>query len=162
MKTLITIVLLASIICSNAQIKLNETQNFNVAVTIDPYASLIEEGLCFGVEIEQFRTIYTRLGVTHFSKLQGGYTDIIGAVGVVLSIDRFERTTAYSGGRLGVIIRESANASAGVEVGINHKISDSFMLGVRGCWDYRSDFQFYGAENAMQYSTFIKLAYTWN
>ncbi|HQZ26469.1 MAG TPA: hypothetical protein PLD18_14310, partial [Flavobacterium sp.] len=143
------------------QFRLNKTDSFNLAVVIDPNASISENGLNIGAEIEYNGTVYTRAGVTTFSKLKDGYTDIIGAFGIVFTSGYFEKTTYYSGIRLGVIIRKEANATAGLEGGIDHKITDSIILGIRGTYDYRSDWQFYGADNGTQYSTFLKLGYYW-
>jgi len=155
MKHILFLLLFSTI--ASAQFRLNETESFNIGIIIDPYASYKNSGLNIGAEIEYKGKIYTRAGVTIFPKLEDGYTDITGAVGIVFTSGYFETTTYYAGGRLGVIIREAANATAGVEAGIDHKLSDSIILGIRGTYDYRSDWKFYGADNGMQYSTFIKL-----
>jgi hypothetical protein len=154
-KLIITILLISTI--TNAQFRINETESFNLGIIIDPYASYKNSGLNIGAEIEYKGKVYTRAGVTIFPKLEDGYTDIIGAVGIVFTSGYFETMQYYAGGRLGVIIREVANASAGVEAGIDYNLSDSIILGIRGTYDYRSDWKFYGADNGMQYSTFIKL-----
>jgi len=141
--------------------RLNKTESFNFAIVVDPSASINESGLNAGIEICYTGSVYTRLGVTSFAKLKDGYTDIIGGIGVVFTSGYFERTTYYSGIRLGVIIRQEANGSAGLEAGIDHKISNNLILGIRGTYDYRSDWEFYGADNGMQYSTFLKIGYCW-
>lgn len=156
-----TILFLLLPLLAIGQLRLNETESFNVALIVDPYASYIEEGLCIGAEIEYTGAVYTRLGITTFPKLTNGYTDITGGFGAVFTSGYFDTITYYTGIRLGVIIREATNGTAGIEVGINHKLSDSFIIGIRGTYDYRSDWKFYGEENGMQYSTFVKLGYTW-
>jgi len=160
MKTLI-ILLLSMTAVAQSNFRLNKVDSFNFAVVIDPSASIQENGLHIGAEICYTGSVYTRFGFSHFSKLKDGYTDIIGGIGIVFTSGYFERTTYYSGIRLGVIIRKATNASAGFEAGIDHKINGSLILGVRGTYDYRSDWQFYGSENGMQYSTFLKIGYCW-
>lgn len=162
MKKLLIIVFLMSGICSAQSFRLNTTDSFNFSVVVDPMASIEESGLNIGAEINYVGTVYTRASITHFAKLKDGYTDVIGAFGIVFTSGYFEQTQYYLGGRLGVIIREAANATAGLEAGIDRKITDNIVLGIRGTYDYRSDFEFYGAPNAMQYSTFVKIGYCWN
>ena len=143
------------------QFRLNETESFNFSIIVDPYASFKEKGLCIGAEIEYTGAVYTRLGVATFPKLTDGYTDITGGFGAVFTSGYFDTTTYYAGVRLGVIIRQAANGTAGFEAGINHKLSDNFIIGIRGTYDYRSDWKFYGCDSGWQYSTFVKLGYSW-
>jgi hypothetical protein len=159
-KTLILTALLTSFITfSQSNFRLNETQFFAVSVVVDPSASYKEKGACIGLEIETVRQVYVRASVTNFSALKDGYTDFTGAFGLSFTSGYFERVRYYAGGRLGFISRKAVFPTAGVEAGLDVMLSDTFFVGVRSTYDYRSDFEFYDYPNEMRYSGFIKAGF---
>ncbi len=159
-KTLILTALFASFLTySQSQFRLNTTQFFAVSLVVDPSASLKENGVCVGLEIETVRQVYVRASVTSFAKLTDGYTDFTGAFGLSFVSGYFERVRYYAGGRLGFISRKAIFPTAGVEAGLDVMLSETFFIGVRSTYDYRSDFEFYDYPNEMRYSGFIKAGF---
>lgn len=155
MKTTILMLLLCGSL--SAQFRLADTEYFTAAIVVDPNASVKENGLNIGAEIEYAGKIYTRASVTRFEALEDGYTDFIGAVGVNFTAGYFDRWRFYVGGRGGAIKRKRANATAGAEIGIDYRIGDTFFVGLRATADYRSDFEFYDYPNKMRPSGFVRV-----
>jgi len=142
-----------------AQVEFNKVEYFTASVIADPYASAKEKGLLIGAEIEYVGLVYTRVGITHFSKLKDGYTDAIVGIGINLTSGYFGEVRYYAGGRIGVIKRQATNATAGAEAGIDFKVNETLFVGVRGTLDYRSDQEFYDGENGMIPSGFIRVGF---
>lgn len=162
-RNLIIMIIISIIIASsvaNAQLRLNKTDSFNFGIVIDPAASIKDSGLNIGIEIEYVGTVYTRASITSFAKLNGGYIDTIGAFGINFTSGYFEKYRYYAGGRLGMIRRSSYTyPTAGLEFGIDYKITDKLILGYRTTYDKRSDFEFYGEPTEMRGSGFIKIGF---
>jgi hypothetical protein len=162
---ILILVILFALICGvlNAQsnFRLNKTDSFNFGIVVDPCASIKEKGLNIGAEIEYVGTVYTRASVTYFGVLNGSYLDLIGAIGINFTSGYFEQFRYYAGGRLGVI-RRSNNTypTAGIEAGIDYKITDGISIGLRTTYDNRTDFEFYGEPSSMRQSGFIKLGFS--
>jgi hypothetical protein len=78
--------------------------------------------LFIGAEIEYSGAVYTRVGISNFAVLKDGYTELIGGIGVNFS-SGFHTVRYYTGIRLGV--RQAGNATAGLEAGIDFKITDN-------------------------------------
>jgi hypothetical protein len=144
---------------SQSNFRLNKTQFFAVSVLVDPSASYKEKGLCIGLEIETVSEVYVRASVTNFSALKDGYTDFTGAFGLSFTSGYFESIRYYAGGRLGLISRKAIFPTAGVEAGIDFKLTEKVFVGLRSTYDYRSDFEFYDYPNEMRYSGFLKIGY---
>ncbi|GIZ08352.1 hypothetical protein [Flavobacterium sp. UMI-01] len=138
-------------------LEVKKSEDFTLSVITDPRASFKESGLFIGAEIEYSGTIYTRLGISNFSVLQDGYTEAIGGIGLNLTSGYFDNIRYYAGVRLGVIKRAMTNATAGVEAGIDFKISDKAFIGLRTSYDYRSDQKFYDYPNHMVGSGYIRI-----
>jgi hypothetical protein len=156
------IFLLLAVTSLNAQaLKFNDVEYFTASIIVDPSASIKENGLFIGSEIEYVGLIYTRVGISSFAVLEDGYIEAIGGIGLNLTSGYFNTTRYYFGGRLGVINRQSTNPTAGVEAGFDINLGESFFLGLRATYDYRSDQEFYDYPNHMQYSGFIRLGYKW-
>jgi hypothetical protein len=105
---------------------------------IDPNASLKENGLNFGLDIEYVGFLYTRAGVQFFSALPGRYFDINGAIGINLLFG--DRVRTYAGGRGAFIIRygDLYPLVAG-EAGIDYMIGKRWLIGLRASYDLRTD-----------------------
>ena len=160
-RNLIIMIIIALIVaCSAAtaqNLRFNETEYFTASIILDPYASVKSNGLFIGAEIEYVGLIYTRAGIANFAVLEDGYTEVIGAIGLNLTSGYFEKVRYYAGGRLGVIKRQSANATAGLEAGIDLSLGESFFIGLRATYDYRSDFAFYDYPNEMRYNGLVRV-----
>lgn len=149
--------LLAPFILSAQGFQLKETEDFTLSTIIDPGASIKKGGLFIGAEIEYSGTIYTRVGIANFQVLKDGYTELIGGIGLNFTSGYFDRIRYYTGVRLGVIKRKAANATAGLEAGIDFKIGEKAFIGLRTSYDYRSDFEFYDYPNQMIGSGYIRI-----
>jgi hypothetical protein len=151
------ILLLAPFLLNAQGFQFKKSEDFTLSTIIDPGASIKEGGLFIGGEIEYSGTVYTRLGVANFQVLKDGYTELIGGIGLNFTSGYFEKIRYYTGIRLGVIKRKAANATAGLEAGIDFKIGEKVFIGLRTSYDYRSDFQFYDYPNQMRGSGFIRI-----
>ena len=152
MKKLLTLALLTISFMVNAQ-----NDQFLISATVDPVASEKEGGLNFATEIEYTnKTIYTKAGFQSFSALEGAYTDIVGGLGLNKRLGMFEKLRPYAGVRLGFIFRGlETYPLAGVEAGIDIKITDKFGFRYRATGDYRSDFDFWGGEAKIRWSSYL-------
>jgi hypothetical protein len=161
MKKLLFVLLICASV--QGQVKSKDSETFSVSVVLDPSASIKEKGLNLGFEIEYSGAVYARASVTTFSALKGGYYDFTGAFGGTLSLGTFEKLNAYSGIRIGLIRRSTFTyPTYGLEAGLNYKITENLLVGIRSTYDYRSDFIFTGGEASFRYSGFVKIGYTWN
>jgi hypothetical protein len=157
MKYLITLLLLPTIIFAQSGFRLDKTESFNIAVVLDPNASIKDKGLNIGAEIEYVGPIYVRASVTSFAVLQDGYVDTTGSFGLSFTSGYFKKVRYYAGGRLGFIHRKATYPTAGGECGIDVMLTDTIFMGVRSTYDYRSDFEFYDWHNEMRYSGFVRI-----
>ena len=96
-------------------------------------------------------------GIATFATLEDGYTEAIGGIGINLTSGYFDKVRYYAVGRLGVIVRQSANATAGVECGFDMLLSDTVFIGLRATYDYRSDFAFYDYPNEMRFTGLVRV-----
>jgi hypothetical protein len=159
-KSILSAFFLASVsICAQSGFRLNTNQFFAASAVFDPSASIKEGGLCVGVEIETVRAVYVRASVTNFAVLKDGYTDFTGAVGLSFTSGYFDKVRYYAGGRLGFISRKAIFPTAGVEAGFDVMLSNSFFIGVRSTYDYRSDLEFNDYPNEMRYSGFVRTGF---
>ncbi|OYX86777.1 MAG: hypothetical protein B7Y83_00115 [Flavobacteriales bacterium 32-34-25] len=148
--------LLAPFLLNAQGFQFKETENFTISTIIDPGASIKEGGLFIGAEIEYSGTVYTRVGVANFQVLKDGYTELIGGIGLNFTSGYFDKVRYYTGIRLGVIKRKAANATAGLEAGIDFKIGNKAFIGLRTSYDYRSDQAFYDYPNHMIGSGYLR------
>lgn len=139
--------------------RLNKTESFNLAIVIDPSASIEKSGLNIGAEIEYNYLMYIRASATSFNQLKGGYVDFVGAAGINFTSGYFDQIRYYGGGRLGIISRGgNSYPTAGIECGIDYTIG-RMVLGIRAARDKRSDFKFYNESPEMRNSGFIKIGW---
>lgn len=157
MKTILFL-LLSLTTLAQSNFRLNKTDSFNLAIVVDPSASIEKNGLNIGAEIEYNGSVYTRASVTSFSSLKGGYLDLVGAAGINFTSGMWEQLRYYAGFRAGFIVRESNGyPTAGIECGIDYVINEKLVLGIRATRDKRGDFAFYGEAPEMRNSGFIKI-----
>lgn len=153
------LLLLSDCLFGQSNFRLNKTESFNLAVVIDPSASIEKSGLNIGAEIEYNYLMYIRASVTSFNQLKGGYVDFIGAAGLNFTSGYFEQLRYYAGGRLGIISRNgNGYATAGFEAGIDYTIN-RLVLGIRATRDRRGDFEFYNESPEMRNSGFVKIGW---
>lgn len=150
-KSKILIILLLISITANAQFDrfgLGKSEHFNFSVSIDPMGSLDTESPNLTAEIElEEHWFYIKGGSQINPGLEGGYIDLAGAVGLNFTTGLFETFRYYAGFRGGGIIRDGVvHPLFGYEAGINWNITDTFFIGLRGTYDYRSDWEFWGTD----------------
>ena len=91
--------------------------------------------------------------------LEGGYIDLCGAVGLNFTSGLFEPLRYYIGIRGGTIIREGGHPLFGYEAGVDVNITESFFMGLRGTYDYRSDMEFWGTEPMYRFNGTVRIGY---
>ena len=127
-------------------------------MVVDPWASIKEKGINIGFEIEYVGWAYVRTSATSFAALTYGYTDLIGATGINFTSGPHDRIRYYTGGRFGYIQRSyNLYPTYGLELGIDYRINNTLLLGMRGTSDKRNDFQIWNTPPEMRQSGFIKL-----
>jgi len=143
----------------------NTFGNFNMAVVIDPVASVKENGLNIGIEFEaQCKPIYIRTSLTNFAALKDGYTDFTLALGANFTTNRFNTVRYYSGIRYGLIKRGNnpLYPTAGFEAGINYApFNQSIYYGIRAAYDFRGDSEFYDGET-WEHSGYVLIGLKFN
>ena len=160
MRVLVLLILNTTSLFSQNEFRLNKTESFNIGVVVDPNASIKEKGLNIGVEIEYVGWVYPRASATSFAALTYGYTDLIGASGLNFTSGPYDRIRYYTGGRFGFIQRSTnVYPTVGLELGIDYRINDLLLLGLRGTSDKRNDFKIYNTPPVMRQSGFIKLGF---
>tara|TARA_R110000803_G_scaffold191928_2_gene254659 strand:+ start:1386 stop:1874 length:489 start_codon:yes stop_codon:yes gene_type:complete len=160
MRVLVLLILNTTSLFSQNEFRLNKTESFNIGVVVDPNASIKEKGLNIGVEIEYVGWVYARASATSFAALTYGYADLIGASGLNFTSGPYDRIRYYTGGRFGFIQRSTnVYPTAGLELGIDYRINDLLLLGLRGTSDKRNDFKIYNTPPVMRQSGFIKLGF---
>lgn len=111
----IAVVLLMNVAKVTAQFRFGEVESFAASIYVDPGASLKENGLDIGMDIEYNGAVFIRAGFESFAELPGNYFDVHAAVGPRFTIGEKERLALYIGGRGGVVWRNGAsNAIGGV------------------------------------------------
>lgn len=160
MRVLVLLVLNTTLSFSQNEFRLSRTESFNIGVVIDPNASIKEKGVNIGAEIEYVGWVYARASATSFAALTYGYADLIGASGVNFTSGPYDRIRYYTGGRFGFIQRSTnIYPTVGLELGVDCKINDFILLGLRGTSDKRNDFQIWNTPPEMRQSGFIKLGF---
>ena len=159
-KAICLVLLITTPLFSQNKPKLNRTNSLNIGVVVDPRASIKEKGLNIGTQLEYVGWGYARVSITSFSVLTYGYTDLIGVYGVNFKPRRYDRIRYYAGGRFGYIQRSTNIYSTfGLELGMDYRINNLLLLGMRGTRDKRNDFKIWNAPPEMRQSGYIKLGF---
>ena len=161
MKKLLVLALLATGLSSNAQVHFGTKEYFTASIAVDPHASISSKALNVMVELEYVHSaIYIKSSLQVHTGLEGGYIDFGGGVGINLTEGYFEETRAYAGVRLGIIRRDIYNYPlAGFEGGLDHDLSDTIFIGIKGTGDYRSDYKYFNADPKIKYSGFVRIGF---
>lgn len=168
METKVTILatvvaLLMNVADATAQFRFGEKESFAFSTYVDPGASIKENGLDIGLDIEYKSFIYAKAGVESFAQLPGGYFDIHGAVGPRFTFGHFENLAAYAGGRAGVVFRNGApNPIAGFEAGLEYTFNSGFLLGINGSYMYRGDMKSMQWPEIWRENFYVKFGYSWD
>ena len=129
MKKLLLLTTLA--IFGNVQAQRSADESFNVSMTA---------GTHIGAELEYKGSIaYVRPSIQFGKKA----TDIYSAFGINFNNNQYTTVRYYVGGRIGITARVETNAMAGLESGIDVKLGQSLVIGLRAFSDYKSDYTFY-------------------
>lgn len=110
------------------------------------------------MEFEFDAVIYVRPTI-FISNQENKYTKVFAAIGLPFETGTNERTLVYAGARLGVIHRDRVNGFAGAEIGINYRISDGIIIGIRETIDHNSDYKFFPNEKSSELKTVIKIGF---
>jgi len=159
MKNLILLLLITSFAFAQSQFRLNTTEFQQFSVAVDPCASIRENGLHIGIEVENIRSLYERFSITNFAALKNGYTDFVGSFGLSFTRGMWEKTRFYSGIRLGVIARNGGHPLFGYECGIDTNLCKNVSIGLRAYRDYRSDMEFNDGVNQWRNNGLVRLSF---
>lgn len=148
-------------VTATGQVSFGNSSSFNAALLTDPYASYKEKGINIGAEIEMVENWgYIRTGIQTFHVLEGGYIDWTTGMGLNFKTGYFDDFRYYAGGRIGFIWRDKNQyPTVGCEIGAEYNFGSGLILGIRGTYDYRSDFEFWGGESEMRFSGFVKVGW---
>lgn len=159
--TIIVVTALLVSIATNAQsnFRLQDKESFNLSISIDPKASINENGLDVVGEIEYAGKVYIKAGFESFSTLQGGYTDVHWGFGANFTSGYFNQWRYYSGIRTACVWRASGyGINYGLEGGIQYNITEQFFIGYRVTYDYRLEQKaIFGWDPELKLSNFITL-----
>lgn len=160
MKKLLVLALLFTTMVMNAQIKFVDEEYVTASVAIDPNAT-IKDGLNITPELELVSYWkYIKINSQIMPSLEGGYIDFTGTFGTNITSGYFNQWRGYTGVRLGHIRRgKYGYPLAGIEVGVEFKISSNVFIGVRTSFDNRSDFKYSGAIPKVINSNYIEISF---
>lgn len=162
MKKLIALLVLFPMF-SYGQFTFGKSEYFTADLAVDFYASVKESGLDINARLGLVSYWgYITANIQNFAVLEGGYTDLVGSFGLNFQTDRFNTVRPYVGGRLGLIFKGSQTyPTAGFEGGLDWNINDKMYLGYRATGDYRTDYEFWGSDPAMRYSSYGVIGIKW-
>lgn len=165
---IIIVALLSSVFWNEATaqngFRVNKTEFFTISASIDPKASINENGLDIVGEIEYSGFMYAKVGFESFSALYGGYTDIHYAMGINFTSGYFEQMRYYAGVRAACVFRDGGHGvNYGLESGIDYNITDNLFIGIRTTYDYRIEQKaIFGWQPEMKFSGFVRIGYKWS
>ncbi len=114
----------------------NNKINFNLLV--DKTAHMVAE--VEGMEGK----MYFKQSLEYAPNIEGGYLATGTAVGFSTELGMFQHYRIYTAPKLQFILRGgNVYPSAGFELGIDKTFDSGFIIGIRGTYDYRSDFQYW-------------------
>lgn len=154
---------------ANAQIiQFWDEEHFEYGLFTDPVASVKEEGLLLGVEIQGvFYWGYVRAAITNFDALEAGYWDLTIGGGVSLQLFNYDKIRYYGGPQIGLIKRGGliggyTYPTVGIEAGLDWYLGTNFVIGGRVSRNYRSDFDFWEHDVANYWvnNGFVRVAWT--
>lgn len=114
-----------------------------------------------GAEIERIeKNWYAKAQLEYAPKIDGGYMVIGTAVGYSKTFGMFDNFRLYTAPKI-QFIRRGGNTypSFGAELGLDRKSSTGLIVGLRGTYDYRTDFDFWGGKSEFRPSVFIKVGF---
>jgi hypothetical protein len=149
MKKLLLLLLVASV----ATAQFNNKINFNL---------LADKTAHFVAEMEGIEgKMYFKQSLELAPNIDGGYLATGTAVGFSTELGMFQQYRIYTAPKLQFILRGgNVYPSAGFELGIDKTFNSGFIIGIRGSYDYRSDFNYwdrYAAE--WRPSGFVKVGW---
>lgn len=161
MKKIITVLIVLISLTGNSQIQFEDEEYFTAAIITDPGAVAIGNGgLNLGAEIglnsywgyvRAFTNVFPEMDEVSYM-----YSGI--GLGLNFKYGNFSPFRYYAGGRLGAIVRnwESGYPAVGAEGGINFLTEGDFVIGVRGTYDYRTDFKYWNNDSEWLPSGFLR------
>ena len=149
MKKLLLLLLL-SINCSAQNLDFGDTEYTSFSVTFEPFSSVKEESINATFEFQYVPSwFYLKPSIQILPSIN--YIDTAVGVGIILDKGYTPDWIYYGGIRGGFIHRKNNSYPIfGWEAGIKQKIAGNFYLGARFTLDWRTDFDFSGADAKYQ------------
>jgi len=137
--------------------QINKTLNFNFLV--DKTAHLI-------TEIEAIeKNIYIKQSLEYAPMIEGGYFATGTALGYSKELGLFKNYRISIAPKLQFIVRGgNVYPSYGGEIGVDKTFWSGLILGIRGTYDYRTDFEYWGDKYSADWqpSLFVKVGWKLN
>lgn len=162
MKKLILITLLITTLSNAQELKFGNTEYITISVIFEPLSSIKEKSINATFEFQYVPSFfYIKPSIQILPSIN--YIDTTVGLGLILEKGYFQDWLFYGGIRLGYIHRKSETYPLfGWETGIDKKITNTFYLGLRATYDWRTDFDFSGANAKYQFNGGIKATYKFN
>lgn len=131
-------------------------QEVNFNFLIDKTAHLVTE-----IEAVQNK-VYLKQSLEFAPMIEGGFFVAGTSLGLTTKIGMFENYRIYAAPKIQFIVRGGyVYPSLGAEMGIDKFYNSGLIIGIRGTYDYRSDFEFWGNEFSPEWrpSGFIKIGW---
>lgn len=159
-KLLLTLLLISNM--SFSQFKRfghGENQYFTMSMSIDPAATIKESSpnLVFEIELVHYWG-YIKATTQILPGLEGSYLDYGGAAGLNFQSGYVQETRWYIGGRAAIVDRGGFKYPLfGTEAGVDTMVTNSLFIGLRTTLDDRTDFEFWGGQNKLVLSGFVRI-----
>lgn len=104
--------------------------------------------------------LYAKVALEYAPNIEGGYTVVGASVGYSKDFGMFENFRFYTAPKIQFIRRGGyTHPSFGAELGFDNISDGGFIIGIRGTYDYRTDFDFWGGSAELRPSVFIKIGF---
>jgi len=140
--------------------RIQNKEFFSISLFTEPSAFFKNSGKKTAIEFERvFSDFYARIELGYIEHSDGSYLDMSFALGLHFSF--FEKKELfYIGLRSGPIYRKDIFfGTFGGEAGINLRMRNKIVIGVRTTMDYRTDYKIYNLPMKLVNSNYIKIGF---
>ncbi len=163
-RTIIFIMFCLSMVQTYGQawFKGEEIQQFSsISISMDPNSNLKSSNKNISIEYERsYEKFYARAEGRYVDHPDFSYMELIIGSGIHFSFFKENKDAFYVGLRAGAIHRKSKlYYTVGVGAGINYRLGEKFIVGVRTTMDNRTDLKIWNQPNKFVNSNYIKFGF---